>query len=68
MKLHLSPTEPKISIISTDHNGNSKEQDVTYDSLLLASALISMFHDGSVTVNSTDGKPIFDMTITYHDN
>lgn len=67
MKLHLSPTEPKISIISTDDNGNKQECDVTYDSLLLTSALISMFHDGSVTVHATNGKPLFDMTINYHE-
>lgn len=66
MKLHLSPTEPKISILSKDPNGDILKEDVTYESILLTSALISMYHHGAITVNGQDGKPIFDVTVQYH--
>lgn len=63
MKLNLSPTEPKITL--TDETG--KEKDMTYDTVLLAGALVSMFHDGAITIMGKDGKPIFDMTVKYHE-
>ncbi|MBF7690934.1 MULTISPECIES: hypothetical protein [Acinetobacter] len=66
MKLHLSETEPKISLRSKDQNGNPIEKDMTYDSLLLTGALISIFHEGSVTVNDQEGNPIFDISVNYH--
>lgn len=66
MKLHLSPTEPQISIFSKDVDGNPLKKDVTYESILLTSALISMYHDGAITVTGQDGKPIFDVTVHYH--
>ncbi|MCF9045381.1 hypothetical protein [Acinetobacter nectaris] len=66
MKLHLSETEAKISLISKDKHGKNISQDVTYDSILLTGALISMFHDGAVTVNDQQGNPIFDISVNYH--
>ncbi|WP_325775813.1 hypothetical protein [Acinetobacter pollinis] len=39
---------------------------MTYDSLLLTGALISIFHEGSVTVNDQEGNPIFDISVNYH--
>lgn len=64
MKLHLSYTEPKITLV--DPVQQHQEKDITYDTVLLTGALIAMFHDGSITVMGKDGKPIFDMTVQYY--
>lgn len=63
IQLHLSKDEPKIQLVC---HQNSEQKDVTYDTLLLTGAFISMFHDGAITLYGQDGKPIFDMTVQYH--
>lgn len=66
MKLHLCQTKKKILIQHQSKNTPLIEHDVTYDSLLLSGAFISMFHEGAVTINGQDGEPIFDIQVSYH--
>ncbi|MBF7682429.1 hypothetical protein I2F27_03665 [Acinetobacter sp. B5B] len=65
MKLHFCPKKQQI-LIQQKKGDRIHEHDVTYDSLLLTGAFISMCHDGAVTIHGQDGEPIFDIEVKYH--